>query len=331
MRSSTSSSEPSPLFYARLLVALCALVLVALECGYSYSLKWSGTNRRVSRQYADAVQSRPARPGEPVSVVMVGNSLLLDGVDVDRLQQLTAESLRVYPLFLEGTAYLDWFYGLRRLFRRGASPEVVIVGLGMDGLLDNAVRQEYAPRLLFGAPDVLAVSSEAGLDRTVTSSLLLAHWSAFWDMRHVIRVQILTHAVPYFERLYLSDLWSDLKAKRVVPVGPEGEAVAVARLQRLRDLCERQGARLLILVPPTPSLPGVVRQLTLVASRAGVEALMPVNPATLPARFFRPDEIHVNEDGAAMFTAALASDLPARIAARGVARVDPITPASRTR
>ena len=309
MRSSISSSEPAPLFYARLLVALCALVLVALECGYSYSLKLSGTYRRVSRQYADAVQSRPARPGEPVSVVMVGNSLLLDGVDVDRLQQLTAESLRVYPLFLEGTAYLDWFYGLRRLFHRGASPEVVIVGLGMDGLLDNAVRQEYVPRLLFGAPDVLAVSSEAGLDRTVTSSLLLAHWSAFWDMRHVIRVQILT-SVPYFERLYLSDLWSDLKAKRVVPVGPEGEAAAVARLQRLRDLCERHGARLLDSGASHAIVAGrgpPVDARRVQGGRRGADA---VNPATLPARFFRPDEIHVNEDGAAMFTAALASDSP---------------------
>jgi len=262
---------------------------------------------------------------------MVGNSLLLDGVDVERLQQSTSGSLRVYWLFLEGTGYFDWFYGLARLFRHGARPQAVVVGLGLDGLLDNAVRQEYAPRMLFDARDIVAASSEVGLDRTVASSLLLAHWSAFWDMRHVIRVQILTHTVPYYEGLYLADLWSHLRAKRVVPFSPETELTATARLQRLRDLCEAYGTRLLILVPPTPSVPSAVRQLTAVAEKAAVTTIMPVDPSTMPVRFFRADGIHVNEDGATFFTSALASELPARVADERLARSGEITPVSRTR
>jgi hypothetical protein len=321
MRSSISSSESRPLLYSKLLAVLCALVLLSLECGYSFALTWSGTYRRVSQQYADAVQARPSNPGAPPSVLMVGNSLLLDAVDVDRFQQLTADRLRLYPLFLEGTAYLDWFYGLQRLFRRGSRPDVVIVGLGLDGVVQSSVRQEYAPRLLFTPSDLLAISREAGLDRTVTTSLVLSHWSAFWDMRHVIRVQVMTRTLPYFERLYLTDLWSDLKAKRAARVDPRGEGVAIARLQRLRQLCEAHGARLLVLVPPTPSVPSAIQQLTFVADSARVDVLMPVNPATLPARYFRPDDIHVNEDGAAVFTAALAADLPARIVERRVASI----------
>ena len=308
MRSFTSSSN-RPLFHSRVLIGVCVLVIAALEAGYTYSLTRSGTYRRVSRQYTEATQSRPSHPGEPPSIVMVGNSLLLDGVQVDRLRELTAARARIYPLFLEGTAYLDWFYGLKRLFRIGARPDVVMVGLGMDGLLDDGVRQQYAPRLLFDARDILAVSAETHMDRTVTASLLLAHWSTFWNMRHVIRVQLLTQGLPYFEHFYLSDLWSHLRSKRFVPIGSADEAEAVGRLERLRDLCAAYGARVVLLVPPTPTSPTAVERLTAITAKAGVDTVMPVNPATLEAKYFRADDIHVNEEGAALFTDALASTL----------------------
>ncbi len=255
-------------------------------------------------------------PGEPASVLMVGNSLLLDGVDVQELQRLTSTSAKVYPLFLEGTGYHDWFYGLHRLFRNGARPDLVLVGLGLDGVLDRSVRAEYAPRMLLDPEDIIAASVDARLDHTATSNLLLGHWSAFWDMRHVVRVQLLTHALPYFERMYLADLWSGLKAKRVVPVSEAAESLAVSRLQRLRRLGDSYNTRVLILIPPTPSSTLAVRQLTDIATKAGVETLMPVDPATLPPRFIRADEIHVNEEGAAYFTAALGASLPERIGRR---------------
>jgi hypothetical protein len=315
MPSSTSSSR-SATFYIKALVISCALILVGLEASAQLLTRYSGTDRRVRRQYVDALGARPSVPGEPASVLMVGNSLLLDGVNVPELQRMTSTAAKVYPLFLEGTGYHDWFYGLQRLFRNGARPDVVLVGLGLDGVLDRGVRQEYAPRMLFDPQDILAASTEARLDRTATSSLLLGHWSAFWDMRHVLRVQLLTHTLPYFERMYLADLWSGLKAKRVVPVSEAAESLAISRLQRLRQLGDRYGTRVLILIPPTPSSTTAVRQLTEIAARAGVETLMPVDPATLPPRFIRADEIHVNEEGATYFTTALGASLPQRIGRR---------------
>ncbi len=63
----------------------------------------SETYTRVSRQYAEAVKIRPAMPGEPISVLMVGNSLLLEGVDIERLKRLTSGQMHIYPIFLEAT------------------------------------------------------------------------------------------------------------------------------------------------------------------------------------------------------------------------------------
>src|SRR5713101_1838978 len=178
MRSSISSSKPAALFYAKVLVVICVIVIVGLEIFSVYLVKHhSLTYARVSRQYGEAIKVRPPRPGEPTSVLLVGNSLLLSGVDLDRLHELTSSRMRIYPIFLEATGYYDWLYGLRRLFRRGARPQVVVVGLPVDLFLGTGVRQDYSPLMLFDARDVLGVASDLRLDNTATSNLLLEHSS----------------------------------------------------------------------------------------------------------------------------------------------------------
>jgi hypothetical protein len=305
MPSSTSSSESAALVYAKVLVGICAIFLMCLEIFSVYLVKhYSPTYARVSRQYAEALKVCPSRPGEPTSVLMVGNSLLLAGVNVDRLQELMSGNLRIYPIFLEGTAYYDWLYGLRRLFRQGARPQVVVVGLPVNFFLGTGVRQEFSPMMLFDARDVLGVASDLRLDHTAASNLLLAHSSTFWDMRSLLRAQVLRRIVPHFEGLF-----SLVKTKPTIPRGPEFEAVAISRLRTLRELCEAHGAKLTILVPPTPSSESAVRQMAIASQKAGVQTFVPIDPGALSARFYQPDALHLNSEGAALFTSALATDL----------------------
>lgn len=101
-------------------------------------------------------------------------------------------------LFLEATGYYDWFYGLQRLFRQGSRPQVVVLGVGVNGFLANSARQDYVPRLLFDLEDSLGVAFDLAMDRTATSNLVLAHASVFWDTRSVIRTQILRHTIPRY-------------------------------------------------------------------------------------------------------------------------------------
>src|ERR1700746_3818917 len=104
MRSSIFNSKHPAFFYAKFLVGICMGAAIVFEVLANYSLKHhSETYARVAQQYMEALKSRPSRPGEPASVLMVGNSLLLYGVDVDRLQALTSDRMRVYPIFLEAT------------------------------------------------------------------------------------------------------------------------------------------------------------------------------------------------------------------------------------
>jgi hypothetical protein len=309
MRSSISDSKSTALVYAKVLVGICAILMIAIEISSIYLLKHGSlTYARVSRQYDEAVRVRPAGPGERPSVLMVGNSLLLQGVQMDHLQALTSASMRIYPIFLEATGYYDWLYGLRRLFRQGARPQVVVVGVGVNYFLGNRVRQDYAPMLFFDARDTLAVASDLHLDRTATSNLLLAHSSTFWDTRSAIRTQILRRVVPHVENLFLL-----VNPRPAVPEGREIEEVSIPRLQRLRELCEAHGAKLILLVPPTLSSESAVSQMAYAAHKAGVDVSVPIDPAALTAKFYQPDGMHLNREGAVLFTAALAKDLPERI------------------
>src|SRR6266852_3804659 len=198
------TSKSMALAYAKALIVVSALLIIGLEIFSVYLLRHhSATYARISRQYDQAVKVRPTGPGEPPSVLMVGNSLLLHGVELNRLQALTSSRMRIYPIFLEATGYYDWLYGLRRLFRQGARPQVVVVGVGVNYFLKSGVRQDYSPMLFFDARDTLAVASDLHLDRTAASDLLLAHSSTFWDTRNAIRTQILSHMVPHIEDLFL--------------------------------------------------------------------------------------------------------------------------------
>jgi len=309
MRSYISGSNSGALVYAKVLCGICAILIFLLEVLSNYLLKqYSGTYLRVFQQHVEAVGAHPANPGEPVSVLMVGNSLLLAGVDVDRLHQLTATSLRIYPIFLEATTYYDWLYGLRRLFREGARPQVVVVGLPVSSFLEKGVRQEYAPLMLFDVREVLDASSDLGLDRTATSNLLLEHWSTFWDTRSILRAQVLRHMIPHFENLFVL-----AKGKPGIPQGIEFDRLAVSRLQRLRELCEEHGAKLILLIPPTPSSDSVARQMVTASRKVGVETLVPVDPGMLSTRYYESDETHLNSEGAEIFTSALATYLRNKI------------------
>lgn len=312
MPSSTSDSKFPAVVYAKALAGICAVLIVALEIFSNHLLTHhSVTYMRISQQYEQALRTRHAEPGEPISVLMVGNSLLLHGVEMDRLRALTSSTMRIYPILLEQTGYYDWLYGLRGLFRQGARPDVVVVGVGVNYFLGNGIRQEYAPMLFFNSRDTLAVASDLHLDHTATSNLLLGHFSTFWDTRTAVRTQVLNRLVPHLE-----DLFSLINPKPAIPEGREFDDIAIPRLETLHQLCQANEAKLIVLVPPTLSSVSAVGNMTRAARTVGVDLSVPIDPATLSAKFYREDGMHLNPEGAVLFTSALAKDLPQKIASR---------------
>src|SRR6266849_7051315 len=98
MPSSTSGSKSKAMAYAKALVVICAALILVFEIASVYLLNHnSATYARISGQYREALKIHPANAGEPRSVLMVGNSLLLHGVQVNRLQEMTSSRMRICP------------------------------------------------------------------------------------------------------------------------------------------------------------------------------------------------------------------------------------------
>jgi len=103
------------------------------------------------------------------------------------------------------------------------------------------------------------------------------------------------------------------KGKPAVPQGIEFDRMAISRLHRLRELCEEHGAKLILLIPPTPSSETAVRRMATASRKAGVETLVPVDSSLLATWYYQSDETHLNSKGAALFTSALATSLRRKI------------------
>jgi hypothetical protein len=53
-----------------------------------------------------------------------------------------------------------------------------------------------------------------------------------------------------------------------------------------------------------------------------VDSLVPINPASLSAKYYLSDEIHLNPEGAQLFTTALAHYLPQQAVPNSVSAPD---------
>ena len=52
---------------------------------------------------------------------------------------------------------------------------------------------------------------------------------------------------------------------------------------------------------------------TIASQNAGVDTLVPIDPTALPDKYYESDQLHLNPEGAALFTSALAEFLPQTI------------------
>jgi hypothetical protein len=62
--------------------------------------------------------------------------------------------------------------------------------------------------------------------------------------------------------------------------------------------------------------------MTIASRNAGVDTLVPIDPTALSAKYYEPDELHLNPEGAAIFTAALAEFLTQTVVRKSMASPD---------
>ena len=286
-----------------LLFALTALLLTGVELVSNYGFNRStAIQRRTVSDIAEARRLRPALPGQPATALFAGNSLIIQGINVPRLRTELKSDVHLSLLRVESTQYYDFYYGFENLFRYGMRPQYVILCQGPTYMVSSQIRGDYSARYLFDAKGILAYVRETQMRRTEASSLLFAHFSAFYGGRREMRSYLLTRLIPGFFRMIKRFNYRP----HSIPNDAEILRVLEVRLRALRDLCAQYGATFVYVIMPTRQAGEAA---TLEAGiRAGVPVLNPIHTFSLPKDYYS-DDIHLNSKGAAVFSEALAACL----------------------
>jgi hypothetical protein len=237
-------------------------------------------------------------------LAMLGNSLMVEGVDLPQFQTALNPRYVSTPYFVLGTNYYDWFFGLRRLFAEGARPEYVLVGLSPNQLASSEVRGDITARYMLQQSDLLRVVRLTHMDATRASEFIMSHYSEFYSTREITRGYVMSRVLPsvggMFHTQYAAVRDEELK-------GSVLRIAAQNRLMALDELCRSNGAHLIFVVPPTYQKGAAIIQE--VGREHGVPVLVPVKDGEFDSTYYQEDGIHMNRKGAAIFTKRLAESL----------------------
>lgn len=295
--------NPTTTFLAAL--AVLALALVGLEAGTRIGFRRvSGLEGRTAAEYAAATALR-REPGRR-HVLLVGNSLLLAGVDMDGLRAALPADTASSRFVIEDTGFLDWRFGIRRLLAEGSDPDRLVLVLGAEQFAPRTIRGDYDAYYLFRRADLPEIGRALGYSLTQVTGLYFANLSLFYAGRNNVRNFVLGRVAPAY-RDFRRSLEFDTRRERRGTVDRE------ALVEGLADLgarCAARGVRLLVVVAPGFSS-AYADYLAAAAAAARVELVAPLAAGALPRADFS-DGFHLNETGARAFTAALARELTAR-------------------
>jgi hypothetical protein len=280
------------------------LIFLGLEVASPFVLaRLSHTEQRIAVELYAAQRLRPTTSDGRATILFVGNSLLLEGVQMDALHSELASQYEVSRFAVEQTHYLDWYFGLRRLLEEGSRPSVIVLSLATDQLASHWTMGESFAHRQMSTRDFPLVVRETNLDRTMASSYAFAHWSKWQADKGFIRQCVMILIVPKFRDL----------AGRIADHGPhvsdrqELIGAAQRRLPQLAELSREYGVRIVLLVPPTLR-EDYSHEIQQVGEAAGVPVWVLSPPGEFPRDYFM-DGFHLNTQGAGIFTARLSQQL----------------------
>jgi hypothetical protein len=258
---------------------------------------------RLEAEHAQADALRPVA-GKPAPVLIVGNSLLKRGINVSMLNEKLRPDYAVTRFVIEDTNYLDWYYGLHRLFLEGARPKAVILVLNAREFIAPEIYGDFFAQHLMDRSDLFSVKRSVATDNTATSNLFFANLSRFYGMRSEIHKSVLVRLIPDFPAL----------AEKLRPPTPplagdeEIDKEATKRLGEISNLCSQYGAQFILVVPPSTTARDGSGAIQMAGNRIGVQVFVPFQPQQLPIDLYS-DGFHLNYRGAQIFTRALSSGL----------------------
>lgn len=324
MHSSTSSSNSASNRDIAVLLSLLLALVVGLEVAARIVMpRKSVSISRITHDLVDTkglpAQSQDGRP----TILLVGNSLLLDGIDRGQLAALTRDIADVHLLPAEGTMFVDWKYGLRTLFYSGTRPSLIVLCVNAEHMTSRASNGDTFARFLMSLRDYRDVVRESGLHPMAASEYLLAHFSYWHATRSNVRMGIMERVLPGAKDLvpHLT-----LSGKRGTPDPDGATRLIVDRLHELQQMAAAQGSKFLWLIPPTENSVDLAPLAAPRATASGITVVYTYRPGEMPSANYK-DGFHLNHQGAELFTARVAESLKTYVQANWPAEL--ATPAGK--
>ncbi|HUQ10643.1 MAG TPA: hypothetical protein VM146_10035 [Steroidobacteraceae bacterium] len=293
-----------------MLLTLLVALVVGLEGAARFVMPRKSVGiTRITHDLADMrTLTAPVRDGRP-TVLFVGNSLLLDGIDRAQLVSLTKDVADVHLFPAEGTMFIDWKYGLRKLFQSGTRPALVVLCVNAEQLTSLGSNGATFAHFMMPLRDFPALVHETDLAPMAASEYLLAHGSYWLATRDNVRMGVMERLVPGAKELvpHLT-----LRGKQGSS-DPEGAArLIVDRLNELQQLAADNGAKFAWLIPPTENDVDLAPLAAPRATAAGVTVMFPYRPGEMPSANYA-DGFHLNHQGAELLTVRVAESLNAYV------------------
>jgi hypothetical protein len=281
-------------------------VVVCVEAAARFALpRVSRIDGRVESERTELRQH-----GSEFDVVLLGNSLLLAAVDMDRLQRLAGNRIAVRRFAIEDTSYVDWALAIEKIVAENAPRELLLM-LSPDQLQMTRTRGSYSAYHMLSPGGSLRAARWTGMDNTGTSGMLAAHYSAYYGKRVEIRKLALDKALPGSSAVLQSLAVQERDESRKEELQDE---LLLARLSHIHDTCSLHGVRCQLIPPPLLDQQEETLAMLEIARAAGMAdaTSLAVNDWT-PAEF-GPDRFHMSPAGAERFTSMLTSFIASRLA-----------------
>ena len=295
-----------------ILLAVVAIIFTGVELATRYVVpQFDGGMRRNAREVKAALALRPSV--SPKQVLVVGNSLLDNGVLFDEASRSLRPDIEATRLMVPATTYMDWYYGLRRLFAEGARPDVVVLVLSPRQLVTLRNRGPYSAYHMFRTRDIIRVAHEQGLSNTEITDLFFEHYSAYFADGDEPRKGVLRRILPGLPLL----MGTMTRTDPVPLVSDEVFETATTRLIALRELAATCNVRFILVIPPSGESKGDEAYQAVVRAGAatGVPVLMPAGIGSIEPELYS-DKFHLNSRGAKLFTPRFADALRREIIGR---------------
>ena len=266
--------------------------------------------RRLSVDAKIPALSQKLVEGEGQPILVLGNSLVRDGVNTDILEaEMRAQGVgpaRVERAYLMNTIINDWYYAFKHHFiDAGRLPGVLVVCFSRNHLEDASIQRPLVARYYSSPRDIPQIFADDVPDFDGRIDFLISAASASFTHRTNVQRRLLDILIPHYREsaARINDALTDEAIKRAGDYQP-----TYHKLEEFIGMAEQRGVRVILVAMPLESPYEIDPRIKRTAETTGAAFIDSRMTEGLSKESF-VDGMHMNSGGAAIYSRHLARQL----------------------